>query len=246
MRQLLVIGLAMGLVSAAAAFVLVNDVPDSVEGNHSTPGTVDTHIVHVHDDYFHPEPLTGPWANHTAAMADCQMTSPVHLCNMTVDVGDSVEWWTKSPFHVNPHTVTECTDGSFSNCGPAVDPNNPIGDSGPFAGGAAVNTLRYGPVTFTTPGAYFYRCEIHPVTMVGRISVQAIGTPSPGPPAVGGVVGLAEGEGNTSPQDAGDSSGGVWLIAAVGAIALVVAAGGAGLWKRVARRPVEVDDQPDA
>ena len=62
MRQLFLVSLAMGLIVAAAAFVMVHDVPDSAEANHSTPGSVDTHIVHAHDDYFHPEPLTGPLA----------------------------------------------------------------------------------------------------------------------------------------------------------------------------------------
>ena len=56
MRQFFYVSLAMGLIVAAAAFVVVHDVPDSAEANHSTPGTVDTHIVHAHDDYFHPEP----------------------------------------------------------------------------------------------------------------------------------------------------------------------------------------------
>ena len=176
-------------------------------------------------------------------MADCQTNSPVHLCNMTVDVGDSVEWWTKAPFHLNPHTVTECTDGSFTNCGAAVDPNNPIGDSGVFPGGAAVNTLRYGPVTFTTPGAYFYRCDIHPGVMVGRISVQAVGTPPAGPPAVGGIAGLAAQDAQPNSQSTGSGSG-TWLIASAAVLALVIVAGGASVW-RTARRPVESSEPPD-
>jgi plastocyanin len=244
MRQFFLVSLAMGLIVAAAAFVVVHDVPDSAEANHSTPGSVDTHIVHAHDDYFHPEPLTGPWPNHTAAMADCQTNSPAPACNMTVDVGDSVEWWTKAPFHMNPHTVTECTDGSFTNCGAAVDPNNPIGDSGVFPGGAAVNTLRYGPVTFTTPGAYFYRCDIHPGVMVGRILVQAVGTPPAGPPAVGGIAGLAAAEAAQPGSAATDSGSGTWLVASAAVLALVVIAGGASVW-RTARRPVEIKEPPD-
>ena len=158
---------------------------------------------------------------------------------MTVDVGDSVEWWTKSPFHLNPHTVTECTDGSFTNCGAAVDPANPIGDSGVFPGGAGSNTLRYGPVTFTTPGAYFYRCDIHPAVMVGRISVQAVGTPPAGPPAVGGITGLAAADGAQPSSAATDSGSSTWLIASAAVLALVVVAGGASIWQRAVRRPVE-------
>jgi plastocyanin len=246
MRQLLVIGLAMGLVSAAGAFVLVHDVPDSVEANHSTPGSVDTHIVHAHDDYFHPEPLTGPWPNHTAAQTDCQAASPAPQCNMTIDAGDSVEWWTKAPFHVNPHTVTECTDGSFTVCGAAVDPANPIGDSGVFPGGASSNTLRYGPITFATAGSYFYRCDVHPDVMRGRIVVQMVGTPPAGPPAVGGVVGLSnDGGAPASPGMDGGSNGWLWLAGSAAVAVLVIIAGGASLWNRVARRPVEVEDPAD-
>jgi plastocyanin len=245
MRQLLVIGLAMGLVSAAAVFVLVHDVPGPIEANHSSPGTVDTHIVHAHDDYFHPEPLTPPWADHNAAQADCQAGSPASQCNMTIDVGDSVEWWTKPPFHVNSHTVTECTDGSFTVCGAAVDPANPIGDSGIFPGGAAVNTLRYGPITFTTAGSYFYRCDLHPDVMRGRIVVQTVGTPPAGPPAVGGVVGLSEsGESPWSPGMDSGSNSLMWLGSAA-ILALVVVAGGASMWKRAVRRPVVADERAD-
>ena len=55
------------------------------EANHSAPGTVDTHIVHVHDDFFHPEPLSNPpWLDHTAAQTDCEVASPPAQCNMNI------------------------------------------------------------------------------------------------------------------------------------------------------------------
>jgi plastocyanin len=223
-------------------------VPETVEANHSTPGTADTHIVHNHDDYYHPEPLTGPWPNHTAAMADCQVASPPPQCNMTIDavVGDSVEWWTKSPFHANPHTVTECTDGSFTTCGASVDANNPIGDSGVLPGGASSNMLEYGPITFTTAGSYYYRCEIHPLTMRGRVVVNAIGTPPAGPPVVGGIAGLSADQ--AAPASSGMDSGSIgsaWLAGSAAVAVLVLIAGGMSLWKRAARRPVNHTDSVD-
>jgi plastocyanin len=164
---------------------------------------------------------------------------------MTIDavVGDKVEWWTKSPFHVNPHTVTECTDGSFTNCGASVSATNPIGDSGVIAGGASSNTLQYGPITFTDPGAYFYRCDIHPLTMRGRVLVNPVGTPSPGPPAVGGIVGLTAEDGTPAATATGDTGSGLWLIASAGVLALVISAGAASIWKRAARREARVEDR---
>ena len=257
MRQLLVIGLATGLVAAAAVFVVVHDLPEQAEANHSAPGGADTHIVHVHDNYFHPEPLTGPWPDHTAAQGDCQGANPMPQCdmNMNIEIGDSVEWWTKPPFHAMPHTVTECTSGTFLTCGPAVDPANPIGDSGVFAGGAVVNTLRYGPITFTAPGTYYYQCGVHPLDMRGRITVTGptptatpFGTPTPhpgtgNPPAVGGHAGLV-GQGAGSPAAAADSGSGGTAIALV-AITTVVALGaigGTSLWRRSARSRVPIED----
>src|SRR5688572_26391286 len=102
----------------AGLFVVRSEIAGA---DHSAPGTVDTHIVHVHDGastpnsgYYHPEPLTPTWADHTAAETDCLVVDPPAQCDMNVEAGDSVEWWTKDPFHGLPHTVTECTDNTFS------------------------------------------------------------------------------------------------------------------------------------
>jgi plastocyanin len=257
MRQSLVIGLATAMVAAAAAFVVVNDVHELAEANHSAPGAADTHIVHAHDDYFHPEPLTGPWADHTAAQLDCQGAAPMPQCDMAIniEIGDSVEWWTKPPFHANPHTVTECTDGTFAVCGAAVDPANPIGDSGVFAGGAVVNTLRYGPITFTASGTYYYRCDVHPSTMRGRITVtgptptptpEGTPTPHPGtgnPPGVGGIAGLVNAETGASAPASGSGPGESTIAVAAVATAVVLATiGGLSLWRRALARRVKDDD----
>jgi plastocyanin len=174
--------IAVLFLAAGVAAVLFGVRNELASADHSPPGTVDTHIVHVHDVYYHPEPLTGPWPDHTAAQADCEVADPPALCDMNIEVGDSVEWWTKSPFHLLPHTVTECTDNTFSSCGATADPANPIGDSNVFSGGASANTLRYGPITFTTAGTFYYYCSIHPDVMRGRIVVAAAQqTPSPTP-----------------------------------------------------------------
>jgi plastocyanin len=209
------------------------------EANHSTAGAVDTHITHVHDDFFHPEPLSPTWADHAAAQAQCQVADPPAQCNMIIDVGDSVEWWTKNPFHQAPHTVTECTDNTFSNCGAAASATNPIGDSGQFAGGAVSDTVRYGPITFSTAGTFYYRCDLHPATMRGRVVVQAqqTPTPTPGPTASPGATtsptptrtaaapAAVPGTGGT-PADGGISTP---AILAIVAAALLIACAGGGL-----------------
>ena len=222
------------------------------EANHSAPGTVDTHIVHVHDSaavantgYFHPEPLTPTWADHNAAEADCQVADAPAQCDMNIEAGDSVEWWTKSPFHSLPHTVTECTDNTFSNCSDTADPANPIDDSGIFQGGATTDTLQYGPITFTAPGTYYYRCDVHPDVMRGRVVVAAAqqATPSPvptgttGPTPTAGVTATpTAAQPAAAPATGGASSDGaswVWLVTALGGLVVVAsAAAGLGMLRR--------------
>jgi plastocyanin len=224
------------------------------EANHSSPGTVDTHIVHVHDSaavantgYFHPEPLTPTWADHNAAEADCQVADPPAQCDMNIEAGDSVEWWTKSPFHSLPHTVTECTDNTFSNCSDTADPANPIDDSGIFQGGATQDTLQYGAITFTAPGTYYYRCDVHPDVMRGRVVVAAAqqATPSPSPvptgttgptPTAGVTATPTAAQPAAAPATGGASSDGanwVWLVTALGGLVVVAsAAAGLGMLRR--------------
>ena len=237
------------LTAVGIAAVLFGVRSELAEANHSAPGTVDTHIVHVHDDFFHPEPLTGPWADHAAAMADCEVASPPTQCNMNIEVGDSVEWWTKSPFHANAHTVTECTDNTFTTCGASADPANPIGDSGVFAGGAVANTLSYGPITFTTAGTYYYYCAAHPSVMRGSVVVAAAQqTPTPSPsPAAGSPTASPAGASTATPTPSGlpaaapatggspgdGGTGWLWLVTALaGAIVVASAVTGVGLLRR--------------
>jgi plastocyanin len=168
---------------------------------------------------------------------------------MSIEVGDSVEWWTKSPFHSLPHTVTECTDNTFSNCGADADPTNPIGDSSVFSGGAVANTLRYGPTTFTTEGTFYYYCSIHPDVMRGRVVVAAAQqTPSPtaaptattpagasptlAPTGTGAAGATPSPLPAAAPQTGGispdDRTSWLWLVAVIGG-AIIVASAAAGV-----------------
>jgi hypothetical protein len=114
-----------------------------------------------------------------------------------------------APLAVNAHTVTECTDGTWSTCGAGTAAGNPIEDSG----------VRFQPgwpyvVQFNAAGTYYYRCEVHPTVMRGVVQVYS-------PPGVGGVSEIL-----TGANSAGGSSAPYLLLAALGAI--VVAGAGAG------------------
>jgi plastocyanin len=174
MRKAIPSALAIGLVSL---LLIAASGADSAQ---ATPANLD---VHVHDNYYHPEGafIVGPGTDHTLAQAACQGANPAPACDAVITQGETVTWVTSPPLTVRLHTVTECTDNTFSVCGPAVDAANPIGDSGvrnppPDTGPDA---WPYGPVQFYTPGTYYYRCEIHPNTMRGRVVVEAL---------VGGIV----------------------------------------------------------
>lgn len=134
--------------------------------------------VHVHDDFYHPAGafLVGSSTDHNLAKAACQKASPEAACDAVIAVGDTITWVAPAPLAVNAHSVTECTDGTFSVCGPAVSAANPIGDSGTRSPPPAVAPTGwpYGPITFTIAGVYYYRCEVHPDVMRGRIVVQAL------------------------------------------------------------------------
>ncbi len=142
--------------------------------------------VHVHDDFYHPAGAFGTPTDHTVAMAACMVANPDPACDAQIHAGDTITWVTAAPQAANPHTVTECTDNSFATCGAAVDAANPIGDSGIRQPAPAVPPTGwpYGPVTFSTEGTYYYRCDIHPDVMRGRIVVVAAvqtATPTPTP-----------------------------------------------------------------
>jgi len=181
-------------------------------------------VAHVHDDYFHPTGgfVVGP--NHITAKALCESSSPDPSCTATINEGDSVNWIAPAPLAVNPHTVTECTDGTWTTCGPAVSAANPIGDSG----------VLFQPgwpylVQFDDPGTFYYRCEIHPTVMRGAVNVI---------PGVGGTVELFGTDSDTSPasESANDESTLTYIALAASGAMMVVATGGLILRRKRATR----------
>ncbi len=161
--------------------------------------------AHVHDDYFHPTGTFVPGPGHVTAQALCMQANPDSTCTAKIKVGDSVNWVAPAPLAVNAHTVTECTDPTFTVCGAGTSSPNPIEDSG----------VRFQPgwpyvVAFNTAGTYYYRCEVHPTVMRGTVMVQS--TPS----GVGGVVDVFTGGGD-------DSSDTPYLL--IGAIVALALAG---------------------
>jgi plastocyanin len=178
---------------------------------------------HVHDDYFHPTQgfVVGP--GHATAQALCMQLQPDTSCTAVITVGDSVRWVSPAPLAANPHTVTECTSNAYNNCGPAVDPVNPIGDSGILAPPNPGPSGWPYQVQFNAPGIFYYRCEVHPTTMRGVVQVIAENGP-PGPPPVGGLVGVVDGQPVRPASDSAGPSGSEWLaigLALLGGLALV-------------------------
>ena len=180
--------------------------------------------AHVHDDYFHPTQgfVVGP--SHTTAQALCMAATPDAACTVTIQEGDSLMWVAPAPLAVNAHSVTECTDNTFSLCGAGSSAPNPIEDSG----------VRFQPgwpylVAFNDPGTFYYRCDIHPGTMRGVVSVIA---------GVGGTVELLGTDGGSSSvSEAGDSTASLtYVTLAVVAALLGIVAGGFALRQRHASR----------
>ena len=131
------------------------------------------------------------------------------VCETDVNVGATVTWNFLGFF---THTTTECgADCDFPTA-------TPLWDSGTILGG----TFEY---TFDTPGVYKYRCNMHPGTMRGQITVSG---------SVGGVAELdsAAGAGlDALERDSGASSTGT-AIAVATVVALVASLAGAAWYTR--------------
>ena len=106
-----------------------------------------------------------------------------------------------------------------------ADPNNPIGYSGvrnPPSPGPSGWPYTTGP--FTTPGTYYFSCDVHPDVMRGRVVVQ--------PASVGGFVELVDantGHVHTPGMDMSSDSAFPYLLVGaigVGIVALVALVGG--------------------
>jgi plastocyanin len=193
-RKILVLATAVSLLVAAGG----SSTATASHGNLN---------VHVHDDFYHPAGAFGVPTNHSTAQAACQLANPSASCDAVIHEGDTITWVSPAPLAANVHTVTECTGSSFSVCGPSVAAGNPIGDSGtrnpPSPGPSG---WPYGPVQFTAAGTYFYRCDIHPDVMRGRIVVLPAITPTPVAP-VGGDVRLLSDRAEQALAPDGSSTG---------------------------------------
>jgi plastocyanin len=130
--------------------------------------TPDAHVLVTDDAYCDPDGL------------QCAPALPVHTTN--IEEGEVVMWeWMNlvqaagnGPGTDNLHSVTECTDATFTDCGADVDPDNPIGDSGLRDAGTHTTT-------FENPGIFYYRCDAHPNDMRGQVVVAGVPTPTPTP-----------------------------------------------------------------
>lgn len=231
MRTLMFLLIIAALVTTAALVTLVG-------GGTTTEATHGNFMVHVHDNFYHPMGgfIVGTGTDHAVAKAACEKANPDAACDAVIHAGDSITWVAPPPLAMNPHTVTECTDNTFSTCGPSVDPGNPIGDSGARNPPPDVPPLGwpYGPVTFYAPGTYYYLCEIHPSVMRGRIVVQ--------PLAVGGVVDDLDHSGHallaTDDDDSSSTGGNATLATALasGSAAFLVVTGAAWYARKRWRR----------
>ncbi|MEX0684151.1 MAG: hypothetical protein WD904_14085 [Dehalococcoidia bacterium] len=94
------------------------------------------------------------------------------VCTTTITAGDAVTWTVSG----STHTVTQC-DAAYANCPPGGGFN-----SGPVEAGGTFSQ------TFAAAGDIYYRCDLHPSEMMGKIVVQAP-TPSPTPVPAGQTPG---------------------------------------------------------
>jgi plastocyanin len=222
--SIVAVALAAGLMVGAVVFAVGS-------GSQTATASHGNFNVHVHDDYFHPTGSFVPGPGHATAQALCMQAQPDTSCTSVIHVapGDSITWIAPAPLAVNVHTITECTDASFSNCGAAVSPTNPIGDSGPKnPPSPGPSDYPVGPLSFPTPGFYYYRCEVHPVVMRGVVQVIANNGP---PGGVGGIAGLIPGEDpavvSQDAQTTDDTGTSVAMLAAIGAAAVILVSVGA-------------------
>lgn len=103
----------------------------------------------------------------------CDASFQDGVCETTINAGDTVAW-DFSGVAVT-HTTTECGDS----CDAPGD--SPLWNSGTVSDGS---TFQF---TFSEPGTYSYRCNIHPGPMRGQITVLAAqgelaATPDASPP----------------------------------------------------------------
>jgi hypothetical protein len=140
----------------------------------------------------------------------CSASLSGQVCETQVEVGDTVTWSNQSGIH----TVTQCTDSTFTSCGSGFD-------SGTLNQGEAFSH------SFPVAGTSYYRCEFHPTEMRGRIVALQPVTPGPSPAATGGTAspttapslpntGGLRGHGGTAALHYALLAAGMLLVAAAG------------------------------
>lgn len=158
-------------------------------------------VVEVGDFWFC---NAGDTACHTTDSGDIDSA-------VTIAAGGTVQWsWVGQ----NQHSVTACSNSSFTSCGAAQGFDSGFRSSGTFS------------QTFSQAGTFYYHCEAHPNEMHGQVTVTAAsagGGTQPATPAPAGVTQMPR-TGGAPADESGFSLG--LLIAAIGS---AMALSGAGL-----------------
>jgi len=166
-------------------------------------------------------------------VAAAMLTLPSHSASAqettTIAVGDF--WFCSEQFEGSECVTTVQVDDTvvwdFSGAASTHTTTGPDWDSGNMNGG----TFSF---TFDSPGAFDYRCNIHPTLMIGRIVVEPgpAETPPTQPSPIGDGVPAPT---NTPPPGVpktgqgpdGGSSAAWWLAGALGAAGALLAGAGA-------------------
>jgi hypothetical protein len=152
----------------------------------------------------------------------CDSSQTGQVCQTNIQTGDSVTWTVQTG--AGSHTVTQCTDSTFSNCGSGFD-SGILSEGGTFT------------QSFANAGSFYYYCGFHPSQMRGVIVAAQAATPTPSPsPAPGSATPTASAGPTRSPTTAGlPSTGGApssgagassWEVLAVALVLLTTGAWG--------------------
>ncbi len=141
------------------------------------------------------------------------------ICTTEINAGDTVIWSFSGA--AAPHTTTACGDS----CDNPTD--SPLWNSGTTSDGSSFQ------FTFDEAGTYLYRCNIHPGQMRGQIIVDEATDQEP----VDVTLPADDADGVTEPEVTGPPSAGTgspsgsfsvgWLLVALTAVGVALAAGGA-------------------
>jgi len=154
-------------------------------------------------------------ANNSVAVGPlwfCDSSKTGQVCQTNIQTGDSVTWTVQTG--AGSHTVTQCTDSTFSNCGSGFD-SSILSEGDSFT------------QSFANAGSFYYQCALHPSQMRGAIVAAQAATPTPSPSAAPGSATPGVSAGPTkSPTTAGlPSTGGVATSSAEASLPAMLAGG---------------------